>query len=67
MWTCETCGTENQQEDEHCQNCDTWRSDQEDDEPSPVTRVQHSGPDTRFCILCLSGEHQRIDANNDEE
>lgn len=32
MWTCENCGTENQESDEHCQNCDTWRSDQEDDE-----------------------------------
>lgn len=26
---------------------------------SPATRVQHSGPDTKFCVLCLSGEHQR--------
>lgn len=32
MWTCESCGTENQDDDEHCQSCDTWRSEQEDDE-----------------------------------
>ena len=32
MWTCESCETENQQEDEHCQNCDTWRSEQEEAE-----------------------------------
>jgi predicted ATP-dependent serine protease len=32
MWTCESCGTENQEHDEHCQGCDTWRSEQEDDE-----------------------------------
>lgn len=36
MWTCETCGTENQADDEHCQNCDTWRSEQED-EPARST------------------------------
>jgi predicted ATP-dependent serine protease len=36
MWTCESCGTENQEDDEHCQTCDTWRSEQEDDEPGPV-------------------------------
>jgi hypothetical protein len=23
--------------------------------------VKHSGPDTRFCVLCLSGEHERVD------
>lgn len=32
MWICESCGTENQHEDEHCQLCDTWRSEQENDE-----------------------------------
>lgn len=30
-------------------------------------RIRHSGPDTKFCVLCLSGEHQRIDATDDEE
>lgn len=39
----------------------------EDDEPEPepaTERVKHSGPHTKFCVLCLSGEHERID---DEE
>lgn len=31
-WTCETCGTDNQADDEHCQVCDQWRSEQEDDQ-----------------------------------
>ncbi|MET4670815.1 hypothetical protein [Streptomyces sp. PvR018] len=30
-------------------------------------RIRHSGPDTKFCVLCLSGEHQRTDATDDEE
>ncbi|MFD3815009.1 hypothetical protein ACFWRZ_08075 [Streptomyces rubiginosohelvolus] len=30
-------------------------------------RIKHSGPDTKFCVLCLSGEHQRTDATDDEE
>lgn len=29
-------------------------------EPAPE-RVKHSGPNTRFCVLCLSGEHERVD------
>lgn len=24
-------------------------------------KVKHSGPETRFCVLCLSGEHERVD------
>ncbi|MGA5604033.1 hypothetical protein ACPCUF_23860 [Streptomyces griseoincarnatus] len=24
-------------------------------------RVKHSGPDSKFCVLCLSGEHERAD------
>lgn len=24
-------------------------------------RIKHSGPDTKFCVLCLSGEHERVD------
>ncbi|WP_032761208.1 hypothetical protein [Streptomyces alboviridis] len=24
-------------------------------------RVKHSGPDAEFCVLCLSGEHERVD------
>lgn len=24
-------------------------------------RIKHSGPHTRFCALCLSGEHERVD------
>lgn len=27
-WTCESCGTENQDDDEHCQQCDRWRTDE---------------------------------------
>lgn len=23
-------------------------------------RIKHSGPDTKFCVLCLSGEHERV-------
>jgi len=23
--------------------------------------VKHSGPNTAFCVLCLSGEHERVD------
>jgi hypothetical protein len=23
-------------------------------------RVKHAGPDTEFCVLCLSGEHERV-------
>jgi hypothetical protein len=35
---------------------------EDDDTPEPATeRVQHSGPDTKFCVLCLSGEHERVD------
>ena len=35
----------------------------EDDDDSVPTneRVRHSGPDTKFCVLCLSGEHEHID------
>lgn len=29
-WTCESCGDDNGPDDEHCQNCDQWRSEQED-------------------------------------
>ncbi|MCX4809038.1 hypothetical protein OG601_47105 [Streptomyces sp. NBC_01239] len=33
-----------------------------DDDPEPTAeRVKHSGPNTKFCVLCLSGEHERID------
>ncbi|MEE4546486.1 zinc finger protein [Streptomyces sp. V4-01] len=28
-WTCETCGTDNGPDDEHCQICDQWRNEQE--------------------------------------
>jgi hypothetical protein len=27
-------------------------------------RVKHSGPDTKFCVLCLSGEHERVDESD---
>lgn len=37
MWICESCGTENQEEDEHCQMCDTWRIEQEGEEDSGPT------------------------------
>ena len=26
-----------------------------------AARVKHSGPNTKFCVLCLSGEHERVD------
>jgi hypothetical protein len=33
-----------------------------DDTPQPTTeRVKHSGPNTKFCVGCLSGEHERVD------
>src|SRR5690606_9953564 len=28
---------------------------------TPPERVKHSGPDSKFCVLCLSGEHERVD------
>ncbi|MGW4603690.1 hypothetical protein ACWENS_10515 [Streptomyces sp. NPDC004532] len=30
-------------------------------DPVPTERVRHSGPDTKFCVLCQSGEHERVD------
>lgn len=27
-WTCPSCGTDNQEDDEHCQQCDRWRTDE---------------------------------------
>ncbi len=35
-------------------------------EQGPTSRAQHSGPHTKFCVLCRSGEHQRIDATDEE-
>ncbi|MFR9794276.1 hypothetical protein ACL07V_37580 [Streptomyces sp. MB22_4] len=29
--------------------------------PGGEKRVKHSGPTTKFCVLCLSGEHERVD------
>lgn len=29
----------------------------------PARRVRHSGSDTKFCVLCLAGEHERVDDN----
>ena len=26
-------------------------------------RIKHSGPDAEFCVLCLSGEHDRVEEN----
>ncbi|MEU2403400.1 hypothetical protein ABZ609_03605 [Streptomyces rubiginosohelvolus] len=34
---------------------------QPDPEQGPTSRVQHSGPHAKFCVLCRSGEHQRAD------
>lgn len=28
-------------------------------------RVKHSGPAARFCVLCLSGEHERTNEERD--
>ena len=30
-------------------------------QPTARERIKHSGPDTKFCVLCLSGEHERVD------
>ncbi|MGA6223450.1 hypothetical protein ACPESV_24330 [Streptomyces umbrinus] len=30
-----------------------------------IERVKHSGADTKFCVLCLSGEHERVDEEAD--
>jgi hypothetical protein len=35
-----------------------------EDDNAPASsgeRVKHSGPNTKFCVLCLSGEHERVD------
>lgn len=38
-----------------CSACDPgW------DLSQPHQRVIHSGPETKFCVLCLSGEHERV-------
>jgi hypothetical protein len=35
---------------------------EDNDSPAPTAeRVKHSGPNTEFCVLCLSGEHERVD------
>lgn len=35
---------------------------EDDGTTDPVAeRIRHSGPDTKFCVLCLSGEHERVD------
>ncbi|GHB14615.1 hypothetical protein GCM10018777_56640 [Streptomyces albogriseolus] len=31
------------------------------DSKPTAERVKHSGPDTKFCVLCLSGEHEGVD------
>ncbi|WP_089117105.1 hypothetical protein [Streptomyces sp. SS07] len=33
----------------------------EDEQPIGWRGTKDSGPDTKFCVLCLSGEHQRVD------
>jgi hypothetical protein len=33
-----------------------------DTPPAEAQRVKHSGPNTKFCVGCLSGEHERVDA-----
>jgi hypothetical protein len=34
---------------------------EDEDAPGPAAeRVKHSGPDTEFCVLCLSGEHECV-------
>ncbi len=35
-------------------------ADSEEETPPAAERVRHSGPDTEFCVLCISGEHDRI-------
>lgn len=56
---CDTCDTE------RCETCHGCRCNKGDDNTCghpdcPATRVKHSGPDTKFCVLCLSGEHERV-------
>lgn len=35
---------------------------EDDDSPETIAeRAKHSGPNTAFCVLCLSGEHERVD------
>ncbi|MGW9397288.1 hypothetical protein [Streptomyces sp. NPDC055642] len=41
--------------------CSACLPDDEDDPVPTIERVKHSGPDTAFCVLCLSGEHERVD------
>ena len=57
---CATCHTE------RCETCHGCRCNKGDENTCghpdcPATRVKHSGPDTKFCVLCLSGEHERVD------
>jgi hypothetical protein len=55
-----------------CVTCHACRCDREADWPcrqphcpagafTQQQRVQHSGPHAKFCVLCLSGEHDRVD------
>jgi hypothetical protein len=41
--------------------CSECQPDDDDDPVPTVERVKHSGPHTKFCVLCLSGEHERVD------
>ncbi|MFK0140672.1 hypothetical protein [Streptomyces murinus] len=37
------------------------REARRDPAPGGEERVKHSGPTTKFCVLCLSGEHEPVD------
>jgi hypothetical protein len=55
---------------ERCETCHACPCDRGEDwtcgaESCPATRVRHSGPDTEFCVLCLSGEHKRVDVGSE--
>lgn len=42
--------------------CSECLPDPDNPDPDPMAeRVRHSGPDTKFCVLCQSGEHQRVE------
>ncbi len=58
MRICESCEMENHEEDEHCQMCDTWRSEQDDD-PGPV--LCECGTTTDLLHDCDAAEREQCD------
>ncbi|MGP3737948.1 hypothetical protein ACTWJ9_33095 (plasmid) [Streptomyces sp. GDS52] len=65
---CDRCDGSGLDPDAFFREGDTWTHapcsaclPEEDEAETPAERVKHSGPDTKFCVLCLSGEHERIE------